>query len=59
MEVSAPHFLNGKWTLESRENVDAFLAERGASWLVRKIALGLQADLEYEFRESQGYLSSV
>jgi len=57
MEVSAPHFLNGRWTLESRENVDAFLAERGAGWIVRKIALGLQADLEYEFRESQGYIS--
>ena len=57
MEVSAPHFLDGKWSLESRENVDAFLAARGASWFIRKIALGLQAQLQYEFRENQGYIS--
>ena len=47
MEASDNHFLEGKWTLESRDNLDAFLAARGVGWLLRKFILGLTADLEY------------
>ena len=39
--------IHGKWRLESRDNVDAFLCCRGVSWFVRTMILGLQADIEY------------
>ena len=39
--------IRGKWTLETRENVDAFLACRGVSWFIRTMILGLKADIEY------------
>ena len=45
-EYSVPS-IHGKWTLESRDNVDAFLACRGVSWFVRTMILSLKADIEY------------
>ena len=56
MEVPAPHFLIGRWTLESRDNVDAFLYARGLSWIIRKFALSFQADLEYAESEQPGHV---
>jgi len=47
MESSAGSFLLGKWTLESRENVDAFMTARGLGWIIRTLALSLRADIEY------------
>lgn len=44
--VSSPS-IHGKWTLESRDNVDAFLGCRGVSWILRTMILGLKADIEY------------
>lgn len=49
-----PRVLDGKWSLESRENLDAFMAARGASWLFRKMALGLKADFEFKYEEETG-----
>jgi len=45
--TSSSPSIRGKWTLESRDNVDAFLACRGVSWFVRTMILGLKADIEY------------
>ena len=44
---STPSHIYGKWTLETRDNVDAFLSCRGVSWFVRTMILGLSADIEF------------
>lgn len=42
----------GKWTLESRDNVDAFLACRGVSWFLRTMILNMRADIEFTSENS-------
>ena len=48
--------IKGKWTLEKRDNVDAFLACRGVSWFVRTMILGLKADIEYVDADDAGHI---
>lgn len=43
--MSAPDF-SGKYTLLKNENFDEFLAENGAPWIARKMAVTSSPDLE-------------
>lgn len=43
--MSAPDF-SGKYTLTKNENFDEFLAENGAPWIARKMAVASSPDLE-------------
>ena len=48
--------IKGRWTLENRDNLDAFLACCGVSWFVRTMIVNLRGDVEFLDADNPGHI---